>query len=80
MNRLVFAIASLVGLVAAAAPLAAQEAPSGWTGGLGVRLIPVVTHATPSVAGEDRRELYLTQPVLMVQPGRSAAGSASTAC
>ena len=49
----------------AARPLSAQEPTSGWAAGLGARLIPVATHASPAMAGEDRTEGYLTQPVLM---------------
>ncbi|MBW3630135.1 MAG: hypothetical protein KY464_12655, partial [Gemmatimonadetes bacterium] len=65
MKRLAFAMSSVLALTVAS-PLRAQNGAPDWTGGFGARLIPLVTHATPAVAGEDRTELYLTQPVLMV--------------
>jgi hypothetical protein len=49
---------AILSLFLAARPLGAQV-------GFGARLIPLVTHASPAMAGDDLTEGYLTQPVLM---------------
>lgn len=40
-------------------------APAAFTWSLGAQAVPLVTHATPAIFGEDRTEAYLTQPNVM---------------
>jgi hypothetical protein len=56
---------ALLAALAAGAPLRAQDPMTGWSAAVGARAIPLATHATPATGGEDRTEVYLTQPVVM---------------
>jgi hypothetical protein len=75
MRSLLLALA----LLACALPLAAQGLvlgpPAPDTGGVGFHAIGLVTEARPALAGERMRELYLTQPVLVLRdPGPRFSG------
>ena len=66
-------LALLLGSLAAL-PAGAQPAPGRWSVAVGAWAVPLVTHASPAVAGEAKTEAYLSQPVVMAHAASPGGG------